>query len=486
MTNTTAETDVERSSVSVGAEKDPNVVNFDGPNDPWSPMHWSSAKKTTNIVIVTCMTLLSPLGSTICSSATLDILTHFNSTNKTLGSFITTVFLLGYTFGPIVIAPLSELYGRSILYKICLFLFVVFNVACALANSLGSLIAFRFLAGIMGSCPVTLGTGSIADLVPAEKRAAAMGAYVIGAALGPSIGPIVGGYLAPAVGWRWTFWLMAIASGVMLLVAVLFVHETYPYVLLERKTKELRKQTGNPSLRSALHTGKAAHQLFAFSIFRPLKMLLSPIIFSLSLYAAIVYSYLYLCFTTFETVFGEQYGFNSGQSGLAALGLGVGSVLGVIACGVAAEKINKHLTDKNGGGPKPEYRLPPMIVGAFVTPIGLFWYGWSAHAKTHWIVPILGTVFIAIGMISTYMASAMYLVDAYTVYAASVTAASTILRCLLGALLPLAGPSMYKTLGLGWGNSLLGFISIAFIPLPIIFFLYGQHLRETKLFNVEF
>lgn len=84
------------------------------------------------------------------------------------------------------------------------------------------------------------------------------------------------------------------------------------------------------------------------------------------------------------------------------------------------------------------------------------------------------------------MASAMYLVDAYTVHAASVTASNTILRCLLGSLLPLAGPSMYNALGLGWGNSLLGFISIVFMPLPVIFYFYGQKIRESEIVHLEF
>lgn len=497
------------------------------------PMNWSSAKKTTAIVIVTSMTLLSyvavtymffrpnvnkllthfscrPIGSTINSSATLDILAHFKSTNETLGSFVTTVFLLGYTFGPLLIAPLSELYGRAILYKTCMCFFAIFNVACAVANSLGSLVVFRFLAGIMGSCPVTLGASSIADMVPSEKRTGAMGAYVLGVALGPSIGPIVGGFLTPAAGWRWTFWLMAIASGAMAVVAVLFVCESYPYVLLERKTKRLRKHSGNKNLRSGLSARKTPGELLAFSILRPLKMLLSPIIFLLSFYAAVVYSYLYICFTTFEVVFGGQYGFNSGEAGLATLGLGLGSILGVVGCGLVTEKVFRRLVKKHGGDLKPEYRLPPMVVGALCTPIGLFWYGWSAEAKAHWIVPIIGTVFIGMGMVFTYvrpplipilyfwaqyvclanvvhqMSSAMYLVDAYTAHAASVTAASTVFRCLLGALLPLAGPSMYNALGLGWGNTLFGFISIAFIPLPVIFFLYGHRIREAKLFNIDF
>ena len=158
---------------------------------------------------------------------------------------------------------------------------------------------------------------------------------------------------------------------------------------------------------------------------------------------------------------------------------------------MAANAVSKNLTEKHGGDLKPEYRLPPIILGSLCTPISLFWYGWSAQARVHWIVPIVGTAFIGMGMVFTYarlpvlasqrlfinhmtnnksMPSAMYLVGAYTVHAASVTAASTISRCLLGALLPLAGPAMYDTLGLGWGNSLLGFISIAIFP--VLFHLY--------------
>ncbi|RYO88687.1 hypothetical protein DL766_004433 [Monosporascus sp. MC13-8B] len=476
-------TDVERSPVAKAP--DPNVVDFDGPDDPENPMNWSPAKKSVAIAIVTMMTLLSPIASTISSAAAPDIMLYFNSTNETLMAFVTTIFLLGYTFGPIVIAPLSEMYGRAILYKVCIVLFLIFNVACAVANSLGSLIVFRFLAGVAGSCPITLGTGSIADMIPQDKRAGAMGAYVIGAVLGPSVGPICGGYLTPVLGWRWNFWPMAIATAPLTVVVILFVHESYPFVVLERKTERLRRQTGNMHLRSALDTGKTPRELFAFSILRPLKMLLLPIVFLLSLYAAVVYSYLYLCFTTFPAVFGGQYGFGSGAAGLATLGMGVGSIVGVFFCGGVADKLSNYLTKKNGGDTKPEYRLPTLVIGGLVVPIGLFIYGWTAEHKTHWIVPIIGTGFLGCGMIITYMSSTMYLVDAYTVYAASVTASSTIFRCLSGTLLPLAGPAMYEALGVGWGTSLLGFIALVFIPLPFIFYRYGQRIRETKRIKVE-
>ena len=117
-------------------------------------------------------------------------------------------------------------------------------------------------------------------------------------------------------------------------------------------------------------------------------------------------------------------------------------------------------------------------------PIGLFLYGWTAQEGVHWIVPIIGTSFVGFGLLATFMPITTYLVDAFTVYSASALAANTILRSLVGAVLPLAGPAMYKTLGLGWGNSLLGFIALGCVPIPVVFYLYGERIRRR--WNVAF
>ena len=328
---------------------------------------------------------------------------YFGTTDETLGSFMTTIYLLGYAFGPFVIAPLSELYGRAIMFRSCTLLFAIFNMACAVADSFGSLVVYRLLAGIAGSCSGTLGASSIADMVVREKRGAAMSAYVMGPVFGPTIGPIIAGSLTPAAGWRWDFWLMTIASGVMAVLVFLFVPESYAYVILKRKTARLREQTGNQNLRSALDTGKNPRQLFAFAIVRPLKMLISPIVFLLSAYAAVVYSYAYLCFTTFPRIFEDQYGFDTQASGLAPIGLGVGFVVGLLFCGAVSDPWSAYLARKNDGVAKPEFRLPTLVTGAIFVPIGLFWYGWTAEYKTHWIVPIIGTTFLGIGIVTAYV-----------------------------------------------------------------------------------
>ncbi|PGH11416.1 hypothetical protein AJ79_04917 [Helicocarpus griseus UAMH5409] len=470
-----------------GEPTDSNKVDWDGENDPLHPFNWSMSKKTAIVLSIALITFLTPLGSSMFAPGTADVMREFKSSNPELASFVVSVYLIGYAFGPLLIAPLSELYGRMYLYHACNVLFVIFNVACALAPNLGALIVFRFLAGSAGSCPLTIGAGSLADMIRQEKRGAAMGAWAIGPLIGPVVGPVAGGYLTEALGWRWTFWVLAIASGAVTINTFIFMTESYHPTLLERKRKRLVKETGNHSLRSVLDSGKTSKEMFMFSIVRPTKMLfLSPIVLLLSVYMAVIYGYIYLLFTTISSVFTGQYKFSQGSAGLAFLGIGVGSILGLAVIGAFSDRILQSLAAKNNGELKPEYRLPLMLPGALSIPIGLFWYGWTAEKGVHYIVPIVGTGFIGAGMILVFMTASTYLVDAFTIHAASAIAANTVLRSIGGAVLPLCGLKMYAALGLGWGNSLLGFIALAMLPIPWAFYAYGERVRTSKRFRVNF
>lgn len=115
---------------------------------------------------------------------------EFHSTSPELASFIVSVYVIGYCFGPLVIAPLSEIYGRSPLYHACNVFFVIFSIACALAPNLGALIALRFLTGLGASCPMAIGAGTIADVTPAESRGKVMAAWLYGPIFGPIVGAI--------------------------------------------------------------------------------------------------------------------------------------------------------------------------------------------------------------------------------------------------------------------------------------------------------
>ncbi|CAH0047150.1 unnamed protein product [Clonostachys solani] len=482
--------DLETGSTDINSQApqstDPNVVDWDGPDDPENPMNWPPRKKNTIVALISMITFITPLASSVFAPAINQVMTEFKSTDEQLASFIVSVYLLGFCFGPLVLAPLSEMYGRLWIYHICNVLFIIFNVACALAPNLAGLIIFRFLAGIFGCCPLTLGAGSIADIIPQEKRGTAMAFWAMGPIIGPIVGPIAGGYLTQAKDWRWTFWVVAMLSGVITLIGIAFMRETYAYTILEKKTKKLRQETGNEKLRSAADTGVTAQELFKTSIIRPTKMLLfSPIILLLSLYMAIIYGYLYLLFTALPTLYAKQYGFSTGSIGLTYIGSGVGSILGLALSGGLSDRLMRRLTARNGGEPKPEYRLPTMIIASFFVPLGLFVYGWTAEKNLHWILPIVGMGFLGFGMMCAFMGISVYIVDAYTRYAASAMSATTVLRSLVGALLPLVGGRMYNSLGYGWGTSLLAFIAVAMIPVPVIFLMYGEKIRQKTFFNVQ-
>ena len=145
-----------------------------------------------------------------------DVMADFKSNNVELASFVVSVYILGYAFGPMVIAPMSELYGRLPIYHICNVGFVIFTVACAVSSNLNMLIAFRFFEGLFGSAPLTIGGGSIADMIIQEKRGGMMAIWAMGPLMGPVIGPVAGGYLSQAKGWRWVFYLLAIVVSLML------------------------------------------------------------------------------------------------------------------------------------------------------------------------------------------------------------------------------------------------------------------------------
>ncbi|KAB8226885.1 hypothetical protein ETB97_004438 [Aspergillus alliaceus] len=458
-------------------------VDWDGPDDAANPMNWPTSTKAVQLVFMAFNTFVSPLASSMFAPGVQYVMRDFHSPDQMLGSFIVSVYVLGYMLGPFLIAPLSEIYGRVPLYHACNVLFLVFTIACAVAQTLPQLIVFRLFAGIAGVCPITIGSGTVADMIPVEKRAGIMAVWALGPILGPVIGPIAGGFLAESVGWRWVFWVLAIAIGVMTIGCAVFYRESYAPVILRRKTERLRKETGNPNLYSARGDTKITKALFATALARPMKLLFrSPIVFLLSLFAAVTYGYLYLMFTTLTPIFKNTYSFSSGLAGLAYLGFGIGSLLGLGICGVVSNRIAASHTAR--GCFRPESRLPPMLFGSWAIPAGLFWYGWSAQAHTHWIVPILGTGLFAIGLMVVFMASNTYLVDSYLAHAASVTAAATVLRSLVGAVLPLAGPSMYDALGLGWGNSLLAFIALVMCVCPVLFWKYGEFIRTHPRFRI--
>lgn len=261
-------------------------------------------------------------------------------------------------------------------------------------------------------------------------------------------------------------------------------------MLLRKKAAKLRKETGDErwhfTPERAVGETRTAKQIFLMSLIRPVRMLfLQPIVTVCAIYIATLYGLMYILFTTFTFVYEGQYGFSSVGAGLSFLASGIGMLMGLGIVGNLSDKLWKRAAEK--GLDRPEMRLHWIMVGpgSLLVPIGLFIYGWTAYYKVHWIVPMIGSAVMSVGMIMITMCIQTYLVESFPTNAASVSAANTVLRSTLGALLPLAGLGLYDAIGLGWGNSLLGFIALGLAPVPVCLGIWGEKLRANPRFQIQ-
>lgn len=138
------------------------------------------------------------------------VMTDLATTSKSFATFCVSIFVLGFACGPLILAPLSERYGRAVVYHTTNVLFTIFTAVCGLSSSEAMFLVFRFLSGFAGVATITIGSGTIADLMPREERGRAVSIWAVGTILGPAVGPVLGGWLTEVVGWRWMFWIISI------------------------------------------------------------------------------------------------------------------------------------------------------------------------------------------------------------------------------------------------------------------------------------
>ncbi|CAG9954736.1 unnamed protein product [Clonostachys rosea f. rosea IK726] len=468
-----------------GTIEDPYIVQWI-PNDPRNPMQWSQFTKWFVTMAVAIATLAIALLSSAYTGGTVEIMKEFevSSTVATLG---VSLFVLGFAIGPLLWAPLSEVFGRQVLFIGTYGALTAFNAGAAGAKNIETLLILRFFAGAFGSSPLTNAGGAIADMFPASQRGLAMALFAAAPFLGPAIGPITGGFLGMNAGWRWVLGFLAILSGVLWIAGSLVLPETYAPVILRRRAEKLSalkkqhyissidKQQGKADLGALLKTALSRPWVLLFT---------EPIVLILSIYMAIIYGVLYMLFAAFPIVYQQARGWNQGIGGLAFLGIMVGMMLAI--CYVIPD--NKRfirVQAENGGFAPPEARLPPSCIGAVALPIGLFWFSWTNSPSIHFMVSIAAGVPFGFGMVLVFLSNMNYLVDAYTIYAASVLAANSIIRSLFGAAFPLFAKEMYDGLGIHWASSIPAFLALACVPFPFLFYKYGAPIRARCKYSAQ-
>lgn len=147
----------------------------------------------------------------------------------------------------------------------------------------------------------------------------------------------------------------------------------------------------------------------------------------------------------------------------------------------ARRLVNSHRKDPETGRPFPEASVSIICIAAILTPIGQIWFSWTSTPITiHWIWPILAGIPFGAGNCLSFIYASNYLAGSYGIYAASALAGNAVVRSALGGTLPLAGPAMYNALTPHWAGTLLGLIQVALIPIPFVFYKYGDRIRAKS------
>ncbi|KAJ1025949.1 hypothetical protein NDA16_002575 [Ustilago loliicola] len=460
------------------------IVGWYGDSDPENPRNWSSKKKAFVTFLIGLLTFGVYSGSAIYTPSVPGVMEEFNVglTKSTLGL---SLFVWGYAVGPLILSPLSELpaIGRNWTYIPSMIVFVIFNIVASVAPNYSTLMAMRFWTGFFGSPALATGGASIADMYDGVGVAFPIAIWAIGAVCGPVLGPVIGGFSAMNLGWRWPMWLLTILSGVTTLVLAFFLPETFEGYILLNRAKRLRKLTGNQNLRAQSELDQKATtvtELTKEALLRPITISLEPVVFFTSVYLGIAYACFYLFFESFPIVFAEMHHFNLGESGLPFLGLAVSGVLTLIGYLWYLSKIfnPRFLAKAAKGIIVPEDRLSIALFASFFVPASLFGFGWTSREDIHWIVPIIFSAFLLPGVFLLFQSLLVYLPMSYPKYAASVLAANDLIRSTIAAAFPLFGHAMFKNLGVGVGCSVLGAIFLVLIVPLWGLQKYGHVLRK--------
>ncbi|KAF2753529.1 MFS general substrate transporter [Pseudovirgaria hyperparasitica] len=409
-----------------------------------NPLNWSLIKRWSLVVSIALSNCIASMAFTAFEPAMPVVMTEFHSQSSAVESLVVSIYMMGYIVGPLLVAPVSELYGRAIVLRVGLPLLLVSLASSSASTCIAMFVVFRAIGGFGQIALLLMANVFVADLISVEQRGLGMSVILMGPGMrfhmnavtfaNVGTGPITSDYIAEHVEWRWMFWICLMAAGTFGALIIVLYRESCGTIV---KAKWLAEK----------------HMPYEkINIIRP-----SPAKKKAEL----------------RTVFQDAYGFTASQSGLAYLGIAVGLVFSEVTAGYFSGRFVRVMMSKNGRESKPEHRLPLLLVGGAVLPAGFLIYGWTVEYRTYFILPIIGSALIAMGVMYNYMPSQMYLVDCFAVHPVSATGAASVVRSIVSAVLPLAANPI-----------LLAFIALLNVPTAVILLRYGEMTRtrfEVKL-----
>lgn len=476
-------------------EVEEKIVTWYSDFDSEDPRNWPWYLKFVFIFEISLMTLSVHTGTAIYTPGVEEVASDFG-VSQTVAAIPLTLFVVGYGFGSMIFSPMSEnaAVGRTYIYIITLFLFMILQIPTFLVTNITGLCILRFLSGLFASPCVSTGVASICDVLMPAYNPIGIGIWSIAIVSGHLFGPLLGSILTVKGGWRWCFRFLFIGTFVNLIMAFFFLPESSEKTLLYKRAKRLRHITGNASIVSEGELENCHIQIDKIilkTLYKPIKItFLEPFVLMIHLYLSVVYAILYIWFEAFPIVFLETKHFTPILTGVCRLSTIAGSIVGAIICSWwnYQKYTKKLLVDEDV---LPNVFLPMVFFGGIFMPIGMFTFGWTSSPDLHWIGPLIGAAVFGLGCFVVFQALFNYLGMSFPKFIASVFAGNTLLLSSIGGAFPLFGRTLFACLGsskypVGWGSSVLGFITVAMLFIPFFFYVKWPSLQARSNYSGDY
>jgi multidrug resistance protein len=426
-------------------------------------------------------------------------------------SITVTTYLIMQGLAPMMIAGFSDTAGRRPAYILCFTIYMISNLALGLQNNYVALLVLRLTQSAGSSGTVALASGLVGDLVTSSERGQYIAYSSLGSVLGPTLSPVIGGLLSQYLDWHWIFWFLLILSGAFFVPFFLFFPETSrklvgdgsippPWTSWNLADTIRHKNRAKKGL--AVDKEKIAefHGNARISFPNPMSTL---VIFG-NLEANLVLiatGFSLVCFYAISTgaasVLSEVYYYDEVHIGLVFLSIGGGSVISAFTTGKIVDwnyarharrngyPVVKNRTTDLSGFPleraRVEIGLPCFLLGV-LTVIG---YGWIINFNLSVAGPIVMLFLLGYGLIAGFQSLNVLMVDLYPSQASSATAASNVVRCLLGAAASAAILPMSDAMGDGWAYTTFALLFLLSCGGLLVIMKYGIAWRSERQAKLE-
>ncbi|KAK0533367.1 hypothetical protein OC834_002265 [Tilletia horrida] len=515
-------------------------IEFGGAEDKENPFNWPKWRRWFHCVLAMSYTCMTAINATAYSAAEEGVMADFGTSHEifVLGNALYFIFI---AFTPLLLAPLSEVYGRNRILIVSAAAYAILYIPQAVAKNMATILVTRGIQGAVASVGNSLVGGIISDMFAAEERGPLMGFYGLVNFFGQGIGPAPSAYLAASRGWPWVFWWQLILTGAVVILLILFVRESRGSVLLARRAERMTKESfraaaeakaaratvsptattsalthasdeeeeasSSPSsaapdtqeaadieraARTASNTATRAQPTIykcraaeerASLVVMAKTSLTRPIVYLFT--EPVIFWMALWAAVAWGTVFllvdvvPIVFSVYDWTTEQRSLIFLSYALSGVL--GLVSNFHQEHLYARSArrynGKAPPEARLYYPCVSAVLFPIGFFIMGWGARSSVHPAVPIFGICVISFGIYPLYVAVFAFLADSYERYASSALAAQSMLRNLAAGLIPLVASQLYEALGVPWASTLVGCIAAVLGVCPFVLFRYGEQIR---------